>query len=150
MLHFAFSSFINASVEEVWHFYERPDILQLLTPPWQPVEVVRREGGLGIGAISEFRLLLGPVPVRWLAQHTECEPYRLFVDQQTEGPMESWNHRHLFIPENGGTRLTDMIEYELPGGWVSELLLEWWVNARLKDMFCYRHQVTQRECEPNV
>ncbi|MDB9482186.1 cyclase, partial [Dolichospermum circinale CS-537/05] len=38
MLHFKHSSIINAPVEVVWKFHERPDIIQLLTPPWQPVQ----------------------------------------------------------------------------------------------------------------
>ncbi|MDD1437932.1 cyclase, partial [Dolichospermum sp. ST_sed10] len=43
MLHFKHSSIINAPVEVVWKFHERSDILQILTPPWQPVQVVRRD-----------------------------------------------------------------------------------------------------------
>ena len=70
-MNFTFSSQIDALVETVWAFYERPDILEILTPPWQPVQVVRREGGLGPGAISEFRLWLGPIPLTWLAYHTD-------------------------------------------------------------------------------
>jgi len=147
MLNFEYSSLINAPVEKVWQFYERSDILQLLTPPWQPVTVVRREGGLGVGAVSEFRLSLAGIPIRWVATHIECEPNRLFVDRQTDGPMESWVHRHEFITENGKTKLVDAIAYEIPGGWLAELLLGWWVEARLTDMFCYRHQVTQQQCQ---
>ncbi len=149
MLYFKYSSTINASVENVWQFYERPDILQLLTPPWQPVEIIRREGGLGVGAISEFRINLGPIPVKWLAKHIECQPNSLFIDEQIEGPMESWTHRHLFEAVDNQTKLTDAISYELPGGWLSELVLGWWVEARLKDMFRYRHQVTKKEIETN-
>ena len=145
MLKFEYSSLINANVEEVWHFHEREDILQILTPPWQPVEVLRREGGLAVGAISEFRLWLGLIPVKWLDRHTQCKPYDLFVDEQTVGPMESWVHYHKFAVENGKTRLTDYIEYELPGGLPAELLLNYWVNARLRDMFRYRHEVTAKE-----
>ncbi|MDB9378046.1 cyclase, partial [Nodularia sphaerocarpa CS-585A2] len=52
MLQFQHSSVINAPLEVVWKFHERPDILQLLNPPWQPVQVVRREGGLEAGAIT--------------------------------------------------------------------------------------------------
>ncbi len=147
MLHFKYSSVINASVDKVWQFYERPDILQLLTPPWQPVDIIRREGGLGVGAISEFRINLGPVPVKWLAKHIECQPNSLFVDEQIAGPMESWTHRHQFEAIDQQTKITDAIAYELPGGWLAELLLGWWVEARLKDMFRYRHQVTKKECE---
>ena len=146
MLNFEYSSSIDAPVEKVWQFYERADILQLLTPPWQPVTIVRREGGLGVGAVSEFRLSLAGIPVRWVATHIECEPNRLFVDRQTEGPMKSWIHRHEFIAEDGKTKLVDAIAYEIPGGWLAELILGWWVEARLTDMFRYRHRVTQEQC----
>jgi ligand-binding SRPBCC domain-containing protein len=147
MLKFELSSLINAPIEIVWEFHERPDILQLLTPPWQPVQIVRREGGLDVGAISEFRLLIGPIPIRWIARHTECNKPYLFVDKQTEGPMQSWLHRHQFQEEDSRTRLTDTIEYELPGGAIVEFLLGWWVDSRLKEMFRYRHQVTKEYCE---
>lgn len=146
MLNFEYSSSIDAPVEKVWQFYERADILQLLTPPWQPVTIVRREGGLGVGAVSEFRLSLAGIPVRWVATHIECEPNRLFVDRQTEGPMKSWIHRHEFIAKDGKTKLVDAIAYEIPGGWLAELILGWWVEARLTDMFRYRHRVTQEQC----
>jgi ligand-binding SRPBCC domain-containing protein len=147
MLEFKLSSLINAPIATVWEFHERKDILQILTPPWQPVQVVRREGGLGVGAITEFRLFLGPIPISWVARHIECEKPYLFVDEQIEGPMKSWLHRHQFQEENGQTRLTDSIKYEIPGGWIVELLLGWWVDSRLKEMFRYRHQVTKENCE---
>ena len=147
MLHFQYSTLINAPVEVVWRFHEREDILQILTPPWQPVKVIRREGGLDVGAITEFRLFLGPIPVTWLARHVECQEYKIFTDQQIKGPMESWLHRHIFTKENGQTRLTDSIEYAIPGGQIAELLLGWWVEARLRDMFRYRHQVTAERLE---
>ena len=149
MLNFQYSSLIDAPVETVWQFHERPDILDLLTPPWQPVKVIRREGGLGIGAVSEFRLSLAGIPIPWISTHIECEPNRLFVDRQTEGPMESWVHRHEFILEGTKTRLTDAIAYEIPGGFLAELLLGWWVDARLRDMFRYRHEITKNHCETN-
>lgn len=147
MLNFKYSSLINAPVETVWQFHERPDILNLLTPPWQPVTIIRHQGGLDVGAISEFRLSLAGIPIPWIATHIECQPNRLFVDQQTDGPMESWVHRHEFSTENGQTRLTDAIAFEIPGGFLAELCLGWWVDARLKDMFRYRHEVTKKNCE---
>ncbi len=147
MLHFQYSSLIDAPVAKVWQFHERPDILDLLTPPWQPVTVVRREGGLGVGAITEFRIMLLIIPVRWLAEHIECEENHFFVDTQAVGPMQSWQHRHEFVTESGKTRLTDLIAYEVPGGQLAESVLGWWVNSRLKEMFRYRHQITKEYCE---
>ncbi|MEM8779360.1 MAG: SRPBCC family protein [Cyanobacteria bacterium P01_G01_bin.49] len=145
MLTFKRSTLIDAPLEKVWEFHERPDILDILTPPWQPVKIIRREGGLEIGAVSEFRLVLGFIPIRWLARHTECEKPYFFVDVQEAGPMKSWLHRHQFTSENGKTRLTDEIKYEIPGGTIVEFLIGWWVNSRLEDMFYYRHEITQKE-----
>lgn len=147
VLNFHYTSTIDAPVSIVWAFYERPDILQLITPPWQPVDVIRREGGLGVGAETEFTIHLGPLPLRWLARHTECTPNQLFIDEQIDGPLDHWIHRHEFVGENGKTRLTDSITYALPGGEFSEAAIGWFVNDRLRDMFRYRHEVTQRECQ---
>ncbi len=147
MLKFEYSSLIDAPVKVVWRFHEREDILRQLTPPWQPVKIVRREGGLAVGAESEFILSVGIIPVRWLARHVEYEEYKLFVDRQITGPMQSWLHRHQFREENGKTRLTDAIEYELPTGWFAEIAAGWLVDGQLQEMFRHRHQVTKRECE---
>jgi ligand-binding SRPBCC domain-containing protein len=134
-------------VEVVWQFHERSDILQLLTPPWQPLQVVRREGGLAVGAITEFRLFLGVLPLTWLARHTEYEKNQYFTDVQISGPFDSWVHRHLFEPEGDKTKLTDDISYVMPGGDTVEFIGGWLVQAQLEAMFRYRHFVTKRECE---
>ncbi|MGH1396406.1 MAG: SRPBCC family protein [Trichormus sp.] len=147
MLHFQHSSVINAPVEVVWQFHERSDILQLLTPPWQPLQVVRREGGLTVGAITEFRLFLGVLPLTWLARHTEYEKNQYFTDVQISGPFDSWIHRHRFEPEGDKTKLTDDISYVMPGGDTVEFIGGWLVQAQLEAMFRYRHFVTKRECE---
>ncbi|MEH2372098.1 SRPBCC family protein [Nostoc sp.] len=147
MLYFKHSSIINAPPEVVWKFHERPDILQVLNPPWQPIQVVRREGVLNVGAITEFRLFLGPLPLTWLARHTECEKNRLFTDEQISGPFEFWVHRHEFEPEDGKTRLTDAISFSMPGGGTVEFASGWLVQVQLEAMFRYRHYVTKRECE---
>jgi ligand-binding SRPBCC domain-containing protein len=147
MLQFKYSSVINAPVEVVWKFHERPDVLKILTPPWQPVQVIRREGGLDIGAITEFRMFLGLLPLTWVARHTECEEYRSFTDEQLSGPFEHWQHQHLFAGEGNKTRLTDAIAFSLPGAEPIEFLGGWAVQAQLDAMFRYRHEVTKRECE---
>lgn len=144
---FSYSSLIDAPVEVVWQFHERPDILQLLTPPWQPVQVIRRQGGLEVGAVTEFRLWIGLIPVTWIARHSECQQYKLFVDRQEVGPLYFWQHRHQFSSESGKTRLTDSIEYAIDQQGILDQILGGWVNSRLEDMFRYRYQVTRRECQ---
>ncbi len=147
MLMFEKSSLIHAPVETVWQFHQHPNVLQILTPPWQPVQIVRREGDLEVGAISEFRLWIGIIPVQWIFVHTECETNRYFVDEQQIGPMAFWRHHHQFEDRGSQTQLTDAIAFALPGGQPMEARLSGWINARLSDMFEYRHRITQKHCQ---
>ncbi|AFY70137.1 cyclase/dehydrase [Thalassoporum mexicanum PCC 7367] len=148
MTNFTYSSIISAPVETVWNFHERPDILELLNPPWQSIKVVRREGGLEVGATSEFKIFVGIIPIKWIAKHVEYEKFRLFADQQIEGPFQKWFHRHEFEPIDANTmKLTDRVEFVLAEGWLIEQISGSWVSGQLQDLFTYRHMVIKRECE---
>ncbi len=138
------SVLIDAPPADVFRFHERPDALALLTPKFPPVRMVRRTGtGIEVGARIELRVVV----FRWIAVHTAYEKNRLFVDEQVQGPFAKWVHRHAFAAEGNGTRLTDRIEYELPGGAIVNALLGWAVRPGLKDMFNHRHRVTRQYCE---
>lgn len=145
---FEHSSLIHAPLEKVFAFHEDPAALELLTPPWAPVKVLSREGGIGLGARVVLELPIGPFRQRWVAVHTAYEANRLFVDTQVEGPFRSWVHEHRFCDTGRGTtRLTDRIEFHLPGGFIADLLGSWLARLQLRRMFRYRHEATRRYCE---
>lgn len=140
---FVRSVLIDAPVSTVFRFHEREDALSLLSPPFPPLRVVSRSGGIKTGARVELRVGF----IRWVAQHTAFEPDQLFVDQQVEGPFAHWIHRHEFEDVGIAARLTDRVEFVLPGGkWVN-LALAWVVKLGLMQMFWYRHRVTKEICE---
>ena len=134
---------IEASVDTVFRFHEREDALKLLTPAFPPVRLVSKTPGIGMGTRVELRIGL----FRWVALHTAYEKDRLFVDEQIEGPFAHWVHRHEFERHGDYARLTDRIEYRLPGGPVLNALLGWAVKLGLRRMFAHRHAVTRRLCE---
>ena len=137
---FVKSVLIDAPVCEVFRFHERPDALALLSPAFPPVRMTGRTGkGIEPGSSVELRAGV----FRWVARHTAYEKDRLFVDQQIEGPFAKWIHRHEFEAVGSQTRLTDRIEYELPGGSIVNLLLGWTVTLGLRRMFAYRHRATK-------
>jgi ligand-binding SRPBCC domain-containing protein len=146
-MRFEFTTQIDAPVAKVFAFHERDDIFALLTPPWQNVELLSREGGLEAGAKVVFRAKLGPIPIIWVAQHTEFERNRLFVDIQVSGPFAHWKHRHEFSPSGSGCLLADRIEFGLKGGPIADALLGWGAKLQLWAMFRHRHAVTKRLCE---
>jgi ligand-binding SRPBCC domain-containing protein len=140
---FVRSVIINAPVERVFAFHERPDALTRLSPSFPSVRVLRKTGGLEPGSRVELRV--GPFP--WVALHTEYEKNRLFVDEQIRGPFLRWVHRHEFEDLGDRTRLTDRVDYRLRGGTIVEALAGGLVKRGLSRMFEGRHSATKRFCE---
>jgi ligand-binding SRPBCC domain-containing protein len=143
MPNFVQSVIIEAPVVEVFRFHERPDALALLTPSFPPVRVIQRTGGIESGARVELRVGV----FRWIAVHTAFVRNQYFQDEQVEGPFAKWVHRHEFEPVAAYTKLTDRIDYELPGGALVNRLFSWAVSLGLSNMFAHRHRVTKRVCE---
>lgn len=133
---------VNAAPAEVFAWHEEPGAVERLTPPWEKVQMVKRGESLRVGTQVIFRVFTGPISQLWVAEHVAYDPPRLFADQQRQGPFAYWLHRHRFEPtERGTTLMIDDVEYELPLGWLGELVGGAFTRAKLQKMFDYRHQV---------
>jgi ligand-binding SRPBCC domain-containing protein len=77
--------------------------------------------------------LLGPGDeITWRAWHFGM-PWRLtsritafdrphgFIDEQVSGPFHRFHHEHRFEPVDGGSKMTDIVEFEAPAGWLGRL-----------------------------
>jgi uncharacterized protein (TIGR01777 family) len=134
---------VGASAEEVFRWHARPGALERLTPPFSPVEVVQREGGIAAGARVVLKIPLGPTHVRWVAEHRDYIEGRQFRDVQIEGPFARWEHTHRFEPDGRqASFLEDRIDYALPLGAAGALVGGPFVRAMLDRMFAYRHRTT--------
>ena len=140
---------IAAPPETVFRFHESPGALRHLIPPWEKMEVVESSGSLRPGSkVVLAGRILGVVPVRWVAIHTEYQPPHLFADRQESGPFAFWYHRHHFLGDgHGGTILRDEVEYRPPLGALGRWLGGWLIRAKLERMFAYRHDKTRRLIE---
>lgn len=139
---------IAAPPDRVFAFHESPGALERLTPPWEKVEVV--EGGASIrpGSRVVLRTKLGPISLRWVAEHTEYDPPHLFADRQVSGPFASWYHRHRMLDDGqGGTILRDEVDYMIPFGLLGRTFGRGMVATKLRRMFDYRHEVTKKIVE---
>ena len=105
------SGVVEAPVDEVFAWHERPGALARLAPPWQPIRVLEEASSLRDGK-AVLRL---PGGVRWVAQHGGYEPPRQFVDELVSLPLR-WRHTHTFEPvTTTTTRVTDVVETPVPG-----------------------------------
>jgi ligand-binding SRPBCC domain-containing protein len=137
---------IHAPAGEVFRWHLRPGALERLTPPWNPVEVVERVGGIEDGARVVLRMRVGPLRRLWVAEHRDYCEGRSFRDVQTAGPFAYWEHTHTVEREGADAcTLEDRIEYELPLGAVGKIAGGPMVRKNLERLFSYRHRVTQQD-----
>ncbi len=141
---FVYRSPMPASAEAVYRWHALPDALQRLTPPWENARVVERTGGIEqAGSRVKIRLRVGPITQTWTAEHTACEPGRMFRDVMISGPFRRWEHTHLFIPDGeDASWLEDRVEYEFPLGWIGTMVAGAYTRRRLARMFAWRHNLT--------
>ena len=134
---------INAPVEEVFRWHARPGAIERLAPPWDPLTVVHRTGGIETGAEVIMRLKAGPIPIPWHARHTNFVENRMFRDIQVKGPFAQWAHTHRFTPDGpDGCILEDTIEYALPFHPIGTAFMASFVQKKLSRIFAYRHHTT--------
>ena len=119
-----------------------------MTPPWEKVVLIEGGGSLKPGGRVVLETRLGPIRLRWVAEHTEYEPGRMFADRQVSGPFSRWYHRHWFLDDGaGGTLLRDEVEFEPPFGRMGRWFGGGFLRSKLQRMFDYRHEVTRRIVE---
>jgi uncharacterized protein (TIGR01777 family) len=134
---------LPVSATQAFRWHERPGALERLIPPWERVRVTHASGGIQDGARVELVARLGPLPLKWIAEHSEYRSGESFHDVQLSGPFAQWEHTHRFEPLSPTTcRLIDHVEFRPPGGQLGALLSGPMVANKLAQMFAYRHQTT--------
>ncbi len=134
---------LPASAAEAFAWHERSGAFERLAPPWDPVRVVERRGGIGAGDHVVLELRRGPLRLRWRAEHRDYRPGRSFTDVQTRGPFARWTHVHSFEPDgDDACRLEDHVEYALPGGALGAALAGGALRRRLEHVFAFRQRRT--------
>lgn len=141
-----YRSRFEASAAALFAFHEAPGALEALTPPWEQVRIVSREGrGIEAGARVVIETRVGFAWVRWVAVHTRYVAGVEFVDRAESGPFRAWEHLHRVEADPaGGAWLVDLVTYELPLDALAQPIVGRWVRAKLDRMFAWRHRATAR------
>jgi len=76
---------------------------------------------LGPGDEITWRAWHFGVPWRFTSRITAFDRPHRFIDEQVRGPFRRFHHEHLFEPVDGGSRMTDIVSFEAPAGWLGRL-----------------------------
>jgi len=125
-------------VEEVFDFFTRPANLPRVSPPELHLEIVEAPERLALGSRLVLKGRRWGVPQRVVSEVTAFEPNAAFTDEQREGPFGKWVHTHRFEPAEGGTKVTDVIDYEPPRGLLGLVANAAFIERDLQGLFAYR------------
>ena len=138
------SQLIRAAREELFAFFEDPRNLGKMTPSGMGFRILKTDDPpMWPGFRIKYRIKVFGAPIRWLTTITEYESGRRFVDEQTKGPYSFWRHEHVFEDAEGGTLMSDRVQYELPFGILGNAVQRLIVARELERIFDYRARVLE-------
>ena len=137
---------VSASTAFAWH--ERPGAIDRLIPPWEKVSVLDRGQGIRNGSRVILVNQIGPLRLKWVAEHCDYRRNEQFRDVQLSGPFRHWDHTHRFL-DRGDQQciLEDHIEYVMRGGLAGRWFGGGLVRTKIDSMFRYRHATTYADLE---
>ncbi len=137
---------IEVPVKELFNWHKSPLAFERLTPPWEKVRVVERQGGIQSGGRMVLEIKQGPFRRRWVAVHGDYVEGSQFVDEQLQGPFTKWVHTHRMLPETETTSLLDdHIEYQPPLAFLGEVAARLYLRRKLDRLFAFRHARTRND-----
>ena len=125
-------------VAEVFAFFLRPANLLRVAPPELHLRLLGGPDEVALGARVSVQARRWGLAVRVVTEVTVLEPGTLLVEEQREGPLKRWVVTRRFERAGGGTRPTEEVEYEPPGGMLGRVLTERAVEEELWRGFAYR------------
>ena len=136
LFHLSTSTWVPADIDRVFHFFSQAENLERLTPAFLNFRILTRTPiAMREGTTIDYRLSLRGIPITWRSEITAWDPPRHFVDEQRTGPYRRWKHTHTFEARDGGTLVTDRVEYATWGGTLVNALF---VAPELRRIFEYR------------
>ena len=142
------SIIINCPVRKAFGFHSDTNNLKKITPDSIKVKILRMDLPLKEGSEIELEIKqFGFLKNNWLIRLTAFIENSLITDTQIRGPFKSWVHDHIFEENDGKTRMTDRIRYELPFGILGNLADKIVVNKMIEKQFEFRHEVTRKLLE---
>ena len=122
MPHFELVTLIDAVPESCFDLSLDVDMHTQSTGAREEIVAGVRSGLMVLGDDVTWKAWHFGIPFRMTSAITEYERPTRFVDEQTRGPFARWRHEHRFEPNNGGTRMVDVVDYRSPLGPLGSLV----------------------------
>jgi ligand-binding SRPBCC domain-containing protein len=126
-------------LETVFHFFSNAENLNRLTPPHLDFEILTPLPiQMAEGTLIDYQLKIYKIPIKWKTKIIAWEPPYRFIDAQLKGPYRKWIHEHKIEATDDRTKMTDTVEYAIPGGIFSPAINNLFVRRDIQKIFNFR------------
>jgi len=133
---------IEQPLQKVFDFFSKAQNLEILTPNWLKFKILTHPPiEMKKGALIDYQIKLFGLPMNWKTEISEWQPPHFFIDTQLKGPYTKWVHKHHFKEVENGTEITDIVNYQLPGGLLAPAAHSLIVKHQLKSIFDFRTRI---------
>lgn len=138
--------FIPRSLDEIWHFFSRPENLNDVTPGDMSFQILSDIRNLPMyeGMIICYKISpLTGIKMNWVTEITHISERKFFVDEQRFGPYAMWHHEHHFEERDGGVLMRDVLHYKVPYGIVGTIADALFVDKKVEQIFAFRKKTIE-------
>ncbi len=125
-------------VADVFAFFLRPANVLALSPPELHLELVDGPDLLAQGKRVTWKGRRWGIAYRIVTEVTTLETDALIVEEQRQGPLRKWSLTRRFEAIPQGTRLTEEIAFEPPGGLLGLTVTASAIEQDLETAFAHR------------
>jgi ligand-binding SRPBCC domain-containing protein len=115
-----------------------------LTPPENRLKFVDAPEVISPGIELEFEVRAYGQPQSIVHEVVDVDPPRRIFERMLHGPLEEFEHEHLFETDNGAVRLIDRIMFVPPRGLIGLLLTEARLMASFEQSFEHRRPLLEQ------
>jgi ligand-binding SRPBCC domain-containing protein len=141
-------TFIPRPLNEVWHFFSRPENLDAITPEDMSFQILTQldpQQPMYQGMIIQYKVSPFPgVKMDWTTEITHVRDGVYFIDEQRFGPYALWHHQHHFAEKDNGVLMKDILHYKVPYGFIGTIADRLFVAQRIEQIFSYRETAIRK------
>jgi ligand-binding SRPBCC domain-containing protein len=136
---------IGNPLNEVFQFFSNAENLAKITPDNLKFQIksplpIKMEAG----TLIDYQIKIYNIPFHWRTKITVWDPPVRFVDVQLTGPYKMWIHEHSFEELGGSTKMSDKIQYQVPGGLFAPLVHRLRVKKDVENIFKFREKIIKQ------
>ncbi len=147
MFQYKTEQFLPISIDEAWDFFSSPKNLATITPAELEFKILSDLNNEEIYEGMKIDYIVKPIlkiPILWQTEIIKVNKGNFFTDRQLKGPYEVWEHTHIFKVINNGVLMHDVINYQLPFGFIGNIAHALLVKKKIENIFTYRKNILEK------